>query len=75
MSVLNTLQCKQCLSILTPLKYNKQFVELICIICRSEEKKSKKKVMVASKVSIKLKTKNTFQYDYFPDFLLCLENA
>ena len=31
--------------------------------------------MVANEVSVKVKTKNTFKYDYFPSFLLCLKNA
>ena len=31
--------------------------------------------MVAKEVSVNVKTKNTFKYNYFPGFLLCLENA
>ena len=31
--------------------------------------------MVAIEDSATVKTKNTFKYDYFPSFLLCLENA
>ena len=31
--------------------------------------------MIASEVADNLKTKNTFKYDYFPGFLLCLKNA
>ena len=31
--------------------------------------------MVGTKLPINVQTKNTFQYDYFPDFLLCLKNA
>ena len=31
--------------------------------------------MVANEVSVIIKTKNTFKYDYFPSFLLYLENA
>ena len=30
---------------------------------------------VANEVSVKVETKNTFKYDYFPGFLLCLKNA
>ena len=45
------------------------------IIYRPEDESSKEKLMVASEVSVDVKTKNTFNYDYFPDFLLCLKNA
>ena len=31
--------------------------------------------MVAKEISIDVKTKNTFKYDYFPGFQLCLKNA
>ena len=31
--------------------------------------------MVEKEVSVKVKTKNTFKYDYFPIFLLCKKNA
>ena len=30
---------------------------------------------VAKEFSVDVKTKNTFKYDYFPGFLLCLKNA
>ena len=29
--------------------------------------------MVAKEFSVNIRTKNTFKYDYFPGFLLCLE--
>ena len=35
----------------------------------------KEQLMVAKEVSVYVKTKNNFKYDYFPDFLLCLQNA
>ena len=28
-----------------------------------------------AKETVNTKTKNTFKYDYFPDFILCLKNA
>ena len=31
--------------------------------------------MVVKEVSVNVKTKNTFKYDYFPGFLLYLKNA
>ena len=31
--------------------------------------------MVAKEVSVNVKIKNTFKYDYFPGFLLCLKNT
>ena len=31
--------------------------------------------MVANEVSVNVKAKNNFKYDYFPRFLLCLKNA
>ena len=31
--------------------------------------------MVAKQVSVNVKTKNTFKYDYFPCFVLYLKNA
>ena len=31
--------------------------------------------MVADEVSVNVKTKNTFKYDYFLGFPLCLKNA
>ena len=31
--------------------------------------------MVAKEVSVNVKTKNIFEYDYFPGYLLCLKNA
>ena len=31
--------------------------------------------MVGKEISINVKTKNTFEYDYFPGFQLCLKNA
>ena len=33
------------------------------------EEKIKKQQMVAQEVSVNVKTKNTFKYDYFPGFL------
>ena len=45
------------------------------MIYRPEDESSKEKLMVAIEVSVDVKTKNTFKYDYFPDFLLCLKNA
>ena len=30
-------------------------------------------MVIANEVSVKVKTKSTFQYDYFPGFLLCLK--
>ena len=50
-----------------------KFIEQICIIYRPEEKQIKKWLMVAKKVSVDVKTKNTFKYDYFPGFLLYLK--
>ena len=29
--------------------------------------------MIAKEVSVNVKTKNIFKYDYFPGFLLCLK--
>ena len=31
--------------------------------------------MIAKEVSLNVQTKNTFKYDYFPGFLLCLKNS
>ena len=30
--------------------------------------------MIAKEVSVNVKTKNIFKYDYFPGFLLCLKS-
>ena len=38
-------------------------------------KNLKELLVVAHQVSVNVKSKNTFKYDYFPDFLLCLKNA
>ena len=41
----------------------------IRIIYRPEEKKLKEYLLVDREVSLSIKTKNTFKYHYFPEFL------
>ena len=60
--------------ILTLSKCNEYYIDQICIIYRPEQK-NQEWLKVATEVSVNVKTKNSFKYDYFPGFLLCLKNA
>ena len=74
MSLQNTFQYKQCVVYLDSCKMECMIYRPDLHNVQTKRKKLKKQLMATTELSINVKTKNIFKYDYLSSFLTCPKN-